>query len=322
MSKPFKTLDEQISILKSRGLIIPDEEAAKLSLLCNNYYNVINYYSKFFMVGGTDNYLPDVSFNEILSVYYFDKEIKSIFLKATIDIEKCLKSMIAYYFSEAHSEDYSYLNVNNFDCSKITKTVNLISGISKTIAQKEREKIDNSVKHYLNHYLNHHFNVPLWMIMNYLSFGQVVQFYELMKQSDQNKIAKRFSDFSNKALNTTTVHLDSKKLLSYLKNIHEIRNITAHSNKFIGFKCKENAHYLNELHSLYNIGNNDSKQDVFNVFVTMRIFLAPGNFTTFNNSIRKRMVHLSKNVNSIDVNEIFEKLGFPYDWYKLPAKQL
>ena len=157
MSKPFKTLDEQISILKSRGLIIPDEEAAKLSLLCNNYYNVINYYSKFFMVGGTDNYLPDVSFNQILSVYYFDKEIKSIFLKATIDIEKCLKSMIAYYFSEAHSEDYSYLNVNNFDCSKITKTVNLISGISKTIAQKEREKIDNSVKHYLNH----HFNVPL-----------------------------------------------------------------------------------------------------------------------------------------------------------------
>lgn len=54
----------------------------------------------------------------------------------------------------------------------------------------------------------------------------------------------------------------------------------------------------------------------------MRIFLAPGNFTTFNNSIRKIMVHLSKNVNSIDVNEIFEKLGFPYDWYKLPAKQL
>ena len=43
MSKPFKTLDEQISILKSRGLIVHDDESAKLSLLCNNYYNVINY---------------------------------------------------------------------------------------------------------------------------------------------------------------------------------------------------------------------------------------------------------------------------------------
>ena len=112
--------------------------------------------------------------------------------------------------------------------------------------------------------------------------------------------------------------MNSNKLLSYLKNIHEIRNITAHSNKFIGFKCKGNAQYLNELHSLYNIGNNDSKQDVFNVFVTMRIFLAPGNFATFNNSIRKRMVHLSKCINSINENEIFKKLGFPYDWYKLP----
>ena len=56
MSKPFKTLDEQISILKSRGLIVHDDESAKLSLLCNNYYNVINYYSKFFMIPGTDNY--------------------------------------------------------------------------------------------------------------------------------------------------------------------------------------------------------------------------------------------------------------------------
>ncbi len=35
MSKPFKTLNEQISVLKSRGL------TTKLSLLCNNYYNVI-----------------------------------------------------------------------------------------------------------------------------------------------------------------------------------------------------------------------------------------------------------------------------------------
>lgn len=314
MAKPFKTLDEQISILKSRGMIIYDDNAAKLSLLCNNYYNVINYYSKFFMIPGTDNYLPNVSLDEILSVYYFDKEIKSIFLKATIDIEKCLKSMIAYYFSEAHPEDYSYLNVNNFDCAQITKTVNLISGISKTIAKKEREKYSNSV----SHYLNNHFNVPLWVIINYLSFGQTVQFFELMKPSDKNKIAKHFSSFANKALHANTIRLDSSKITSYLRNIHEIRNITAHSNKFIGFKCKENLPYLSELHGKYNIGNNDSKQDVFNVFVIMQVFLAPGNFATFNNSIRKRMINLSKNIKSIDENEIFEKLGFPRNWSKLP----
>lgn len=62
-------------------------ESAKLSLLCNNYYNVINYYSKIFMIPGTDNYLHDVSFNEILLQFIILIKVKSIFLKATIDMK-------------------------------------------------------------------------------------------------------------------------------------------------------------------------------------------------------------------------------------------
>lgn len=50
MSKPFKSIEEQIVLLKSRGLEFNDEEKTKKYLLCNNYYNVINYYSKFFMI--------------------------------------------------------------------------------------------------------------------------------------------------------------------------------------------------------------------------------------------------------------------------------
>ena len=42
-SKPFKTLDEQIEILKSRGLIINDENFARDFLLKNNYYRTIHF---------------------------------------------------------------------------------------------------------------------------------------------------------------------------------------------------------------------------------------------------------------------------------------
>lgn len=45
--KVFKTIDEQITILKQRGLIIDDEEHAKKYLLSQNYYNLINGYAKF-----------------------------------------------------------------------------------------------------------------------------------------------------------------------------------------------------------------------------------------------------------------------------------
>ena len=42
MIKEFKTIDEQIEILKSRGLVFDDEEFAKEKLLETNYYNTIN----------------------------------------------------------------------------------------------------------------------------------------------------------------------------------------------------------------------------------------------------------------------------------------
>ena len=44
--KTFKTLDEQIQLLHNRNLIINDEDYAKKYLLSNNYYNIINGYSK------------------------------------------------------------------------------------------------------------------------------------------------------------------------------------------------------------------------------------------------------------------------------------
>ena len=49
MEKEFKTLDEQIEILKSRGMDIQDEEDTRKYLLSNNYYNIINGYSKPFL---------------------------------------------------------------------------------------------------------------------------------------------------------------------------------------------------------------------------------------------------------------------------------
>lgn len=315
MPKPFKTIDEQIILLKNRGLTFKNEEKSKITLLCNNYYNVINYYSKFFMIKGADNYLSNVTFEEIISVYYFDREIKSVFFQASIDVEKCLKSLIAYYFSKAHPQDYSYLNINNFNCSKITKTVNLISSISKTITKMENEKRDNAIKHYIKN----HQNVPLWVVINYLSFGQVVQFYEFMKDSDKNTIAKQFSSFANESLGISTIKISPKELNSYLRNIHEVRNVVAHSNKFIGFKCRTHIPYLQELHSIHGITPASDKQDIYNVFVIMRVFLSRGNFITLSNSLRKRMQHLDKKLHSINANEIFSILGFPYDWHKNEA---
>ena len=50
MLKEFKTIDEQIEILKDRGLVFDDEKFAKEKLLETNYYNTITGYKKLFVV--------------------------------------------------------------------------------------------------------------------------------------------------------------------------------------------------------------------------------------------------------------------------------
>lgn len=41
--KIFKTVDEQLELLRSRGLIISDDAKAKDFLLRNNYYRISGY---------------------------------------------------------------------------------------------------------------------------------------------------------------------------------------------------------------------------------------------------------------------------------------
>lgn len=43
-SKPFKTIDQQLEMLRGRGLEIADPDACSAYLLTNNYYSVVNGY--------------------------------------------------------------------------------------------------------------------------------------------------------------------------------------------------------------------------------------------------------------------------------------
>ena len=76
--KDFKPLDEQVRLLKDRKLIIHNESDAKLYLLSNNYYNIINGYSKFFPLL-QDTYTNKTTFDEVTKLYLFDKELKQAF---------------------------------------------------------------------------------------------------------------------------------------------------------------------------------------------------------------------------------------------------
>jgi len=81
MEKIFKTLDEQIAILKNKNLIIDDENYTKSILLRENYF-FINGYRFLFMRSVNDRtFIDGADFREIYALFNFDRQLRNILFK-------------------------------------------------------------------------------------------------------------------------------------------------------------------------------------------------------------------------------------------------
>ncbi|MDD2375979.1 MAG: Abi family protein [Clostridia bacterium] len=81
VDKEFKTYDIQVEILKSRDISIKDDLLAIGVLEKENYYNLINGYKDLFLdiSSSEEKYINGTEFNEIVSLFEFDRELKVIF---------------------------------------------------------------------------------------------------------------------------------------------------------------------------------------------------------------------------------------------------
>lgn len=140
-NKVFKTIDEQIEILKTRNLKISDVSLASNILEYENYYSVINGYKDLFVkINKSDNndvYLDNTDFNEIYSLYKFDRELREILLIELLRVEKAIKGVTSHVFSRHYGHNHNeYLSLNSFN-SKNEKnkeaTEKLIKKIKKTL---------------------------------------------------------------------------------------------------------------------------------------------------------------------------------------------
>ena len=313
--KKFKTLDEQILLLKSRGLIIPDEQYAKNYLLSNNYYNIINGYSKYFPRSG-DNYTNKTTFDEVSRLYLFDKELKQEIFRALISVESHLKAIFAHRFAETYpSKPYAYLDTACYDSNKKLLVATTIYQLAKII-NRYKQISDTSIYHYYNKYND----VPIWVLANYLDFGELRYMLTFSPTKLQNKVAKDFEDFIKQHINSSTL-FSPEIMLSFIENINDVRNICAHNNRLIGYQCRRDSKYWQPLHKPYNIAASDSRRSVYTVFISTQCFLSRAEYASLHNTIRKLMNHhLERYLFSISPNTILATLGFPKDWYKTVGK--
>ena len=232
MSKPFATLEKQIEILKSRGVVFNDEELAKSYLYKCGYYNLINAYKELFLASTSpEHYLPGTKFECFLVAHDIDFAYRQIILSRIIGIENSLKSIVAYEFAKSFGAE-GYCDLNNFKERDTKKCRELQISINKTIeeALKPNRANDLSFQCVRHHHEIHH-EIPIWILFRVLYFGQFIMFYECLKDDTKNNICKGIS-------NLYKTQINRHELYNYLKILGNMRNLCAHGQRIYNFSTR------------------------------------------------------------------------------------
>ncbi len=184
MKKVFRNLDEQIDILKNRGLVFFDEDKAKQILLRENYFFISGY--RHFFETSYDKFIKGTTFEELYGMFLFDRHLRNIFFKNLLVVENNIKSIISYELSQSYGvNDKEYLQVKNYtnDSMQIRQVRDVLNKVSRQIRI-------NGTKHTATyHYITNYGYVPMWILVKVLSFGLVSEYYDILKYEDKKRIA-------------------------------------------------------------------------------------------------------------------------------------
>lgn len=305
IEKQFKNLEEQIEILKKRGMIINDENYVKTVLLRENYFFLNGYRHLFMKSKDNNDYLEGTTFEELYSLFLFDRSIRNIFFKYLLVIENNLKSITSYQLSKKYGyRERDYLKAKNF-----TQNPERQRQVNDLLKKMKRQIRVNGSQHTATlHYVSNYGYIPLWILVKVLSFGIVSEMYSILKTEDQKDIAKIYG-------------IESDDFQTYLPILANYRNLCAHED--ILFENKTQKEIDDTIyHKLLNIPKEDGeyiygKNDLFALLIIMKQMLQTEEFKNMCIELENIIQTLNYNLSSIKIEKVFKRMGFPGNWKEL-----
>lgn len=293
MVKEFKSTNELIEILNSKGVSIKDENNVRYLIEKYSYYSIVNSYKRIFKIG--ENYKDNASFEEIFTVYKFDKNLKIIILKYILEIEAVIKTKIANLFAEKYGLE-NYLDINNFDLKNDNSNLGYIE---KLIEEIKKEIVKGNGKHdAITHYMNKYGFVPPWVATKILSLGTISKFYGLMKQQDRQEISKQF-------------HINDKILKNILGNLTSVRNIAAHDDRLYTYRS---TFYI-RLDKTKKCPDKPLYTNMYIIIKSLELLLENEQAIEMKKLITKELDILKDNLTSITIDEVLKVMGFDKYYY-------
>ena len=305
IEKQFKNLDEQIEIFKHKGMVVHDERYAKQILLRENYFFINGYRHLFYKSETEKKFITGTTFEELYSLFLFDRSFRNVIFKYLLVIENNLKSITSYQLSKKYGyRERDYLRAKNFthDPAKQRQVNDLLKKMKRQI------RVNGSQHSATLHYVSNYGYIPLWILVKVLSFGIVSEMFSILKPEDQHEISKVYN-------------VDVEDLLVYLPILANYRNLCAHED--ILYENRTQKEIDDTIyHQVLDIPKENGeyiygKSDLFALLIIMRQMLTTEDFKNMTNELENVIATLDYNLTSIKIEKVLNRMGFPKNWKDL-----
>lgn len=283
-------IPEQISILKTRGLVIGDATTALLHFSDISYFRLASYWKTFEIDSASHELVTGTSLHDVLSLYAFDRELRGVIFAAIQDIEIALRTRMIHHFSMAHGA-FWFMNDVLFSDIKIFQRC-----LSSLQNEVERSKEDFLLEHFKKYDLPP--MPPVWKTLEVASFGTLSKLYCNMADTSVKKsVSKSFG-------------LPQYKYLeSWIRSITVLRNCCAHHARIWNRRFPWKPQLPRELPLDWI---DSSKTLPIKLYALLSTILYLEQSISVNSSVKERLLALL----AILPRERLKAMGFPEDWQK------
>lgn len=222
MGNVAKTVDEQIVLLRERGMVIDDEEKAKEILFDIGYYRLGFYwfpFEKTYPCKESRNHIfkEGTKLCDVVELYYFDFDLRNLLMRYVNRIEINFRTFLIYHVSNLYKESPTW-----FVDQKVVKQ-RYIDHFKNDVY----EGILNSntvIKHHHKIHINDRY-APAWKTIEFMTLGQVISLYLAIESNEvKTKISEHFG-IKNPGVFRT-----------YLYALNKVRNNCAHGKELYDLK--------------------------------------------------------------------------------------
>ena len=239
MEKPFLTIGQQVELLRSRGVEV--DESTPSTLMREGYYSIVNGYKTPFIdavasrAAGDDRFAEGTTFGDLHGLFLFDRSLRELTFHYLIRAEATVRTAVAYTFAEAHGNPDDYLLQDSY-CTRDEYAAygkdargyaDELSKLTSILANRRR----HSRSEFIAHYRDAYGTVPIWVLCNDLTFGNIEHFFNLMKPGERERVCRMIAEGTGRLGDKSLGYFSVDSARVGLEVLVKFRNICAHDER-------------------------------------------------------------------------------------------